>query len=118
MGCARMRRPHPPRPTPTLEEVIVPARNRPVRLVALTVLLTVAVASGLTACGGSGSDDPSTSGPTKQAAERLRDFGLTADQASCVVDEVGADTVVEATDLNAFADSQQYRDAAEACIDD
>ncbi len=66
----------------------------------------------------SDSSDPESTGPTKQAVERLHEFGLTDQQARCVVDEVGADTVVEATDLNALTDSQQYQDAAEACIDD
>jgi hypothetical protein len=50
--------------------------------------------------------------------ERLHDFGLTEEQASCIVDEVGAEAVVEASDLTALTDSQQYRDAAEACLDE
>ena len=70
------------------------------------------------ACSKSDGSDPERTGPTKQAVERLHDFGLTTEQARCVVDEVGAASVVEATDLNALTDSQQYQDAAEACIDE
>lgn len=90
----------------------MPARRPPATALAM-VLLSLLVLLGACSKGGS---DPERTGPTKQAVEQLRDFGLTADQAACVVDKVGADTVVEATDLNAFADSQQYRDAAKACI--
>jgi hypothetical protein len=74
-------------------------------------LITVAAS-----CSASDGSDPESTGPTHQAVERLYDFGLTKEQATCVVDEVGADAVVEAADLNAFADSQQYQDAAKACI--
>ena len=80
------------------------------------LLLAASLVTVATACGDEGSD-PETSGPAKQAVERLHDFGLTTEQARCIVDEVGADSVVEATDLNALTDSQEYQDAAEACID-
>jgi hypothetical protein len=78
--------------------------------------LALSVGSVLGACS-SGGSNPDETGPTNQAVEKLRDFGLTTEQAECVVDEVGAESVVEATDLNAYTDSQQYQDAAEACID-
>lgn len=81
--------------------------------------LAVAVALATTGCGGDGgSDGADTTGPRTRAVEQLRDLGLTADQADCVVDELGAETVVEATDLNALTESQQYRDAATTCVDD
>ncbi len=69
-------------------------------------------------CAKSDGSDPERTGPTKQAVERLHDFGLTNEQARCMVDEVGADSVVEATDLNALTGGQQYRDAATTCLDD
>ena len=76
-----------------------------------------ALVGALSACSKSDGSDPERTGPVAQAVEELRDYGLTADQAECVVGKVGADAVVEATDLTAFTDSQQYRDAAKACID-
>ncbi|WP_426572305.1 hypothetical protein [Aquihabitans sp. McL0605] len=92
----------------------MPARTRR----SLVMLMAVSLPLVLVACGGKGSSDPATTGPTDQAQEQLRDFGLTAAQAACVVKEVGAEAVIEASDMNAFADSQQYRDAAKVCIDD
>lgn len=83
---------------------------------ATVFFVALSVSSTLGACSSEGSD-PEQTGPNKQAVEKLRDFGLTAEQAECVVDEVGAESVVEATDLNAYTDSQQYQDAAKACID-
>ncbi len=88
------------------------------RNLARATLLASAVALSLVACGGGSSSDPATTGPTKQAVERLREYGLTAKQARCVVDEVGAQTVVESPDVATFVDSQQYRDAADTCIHD
>jgi hypothetical protein len=82
---------------------------------AATALLALALALG--ACGSNGSD-PDETGPVDQAVEKLDGFGLSAGEASCVVDAVGAETVVEASDLNAFTESQQYQDAAKECIDD
>ena len=38
-----------------------------------------------------------------RATEQLVDFGLTSDEASCVVDRLGADAIVEAADLTALA---------------
>lgn len=88
----------------------------PARTVAITLAIAVGLVSGAAACGGS-SDDPATTGPRDQAVEKLRSYGLTADQARCIVDELGADTVVEAADTNALTEGQAYRDAAEECID-
>lgn len=92
----------------------MPARAR--RLAAWSLVAASLVASA-GACSKSDGSDPERTGPTEQAVERLRDFGLSADQAACIVDEVGAGSVVEAADLNALTESQQYRDAAKACID-
>ena len=83
---------------------------------AVASLLAAAAFLGGAACS-SGGSDPESTGPAKQAVERLREFGLTADDAECVVDELGAEAVVESTDLNALTDSQQYQDAAATCID-
>jgi hypothetical protein len=82
---------------------------------------SVAVASLallVASCSSDGGSDPEQTGPTDQAVERLHDFGLTKEQAGCIVDEIGAEAVVEASDLNALTESQQYRDAAEACLDE
>jgi hypothetical protein len=84
---------------------------------AVASLLAAALLSGAAACSDDGGSDPETTGPVEQAVEQLRDFGLTADEAECVVDELGADTVVESTDLSALTGSQQYQDAADTCID-
>lgn len=80
------------------------------RVAALAAALVIA------ALGCSSSSGGTPSGPAQnQAVERLRDFGLTKGQASCVVDRLGADTVVEAGDLSALARSGPYQDAAKAC---
>lgn len=90
----------------------------PVRAGLLALATAIAPVLVLAGCGSGSSSDPATAGPAKQAVEKLRDYGLTAEQARCVVQEVGAQTVVEAADLNAFTDSQQYRDAAKVCVTD
>lgn len=92
----------------------MPARS--VRRGAASFLLAVALLAGA-ACSSGGDADPESTGPTKQATERLREFGLDADEATCVVDELGADAVVEAPDIGALTESQQYQDAADSCID-
>jgi hypothetical protein len=99
--------------TPAASATVV---RRPLA-VAATVIVAALALVGLGGCGGS-DDDPATTGPRTQAVERLRDYGLTEDQATCIADELGAETVVEAADVNALAEGQAYRDAAEGCIDD
>ena len=88
------------------------------RSVALVLLIVVSLSTVVASCSKSDGSDPEASGATTQAVERLQDFGLAKDEATCIVDEVGAPSVVEATDLIAYTDGQQYQDAAEACIAD
>lgn len=91
------------------------ARSRTAAAVSMLAVSLVTVAAS---CAKSDGSDPESTGPAKQAVERLHDFGLSTTEARCVVDKVGADSVVEATDLNAYTDGQQYQDAAKDCIDD
>jgi hypothetical protein len=79
-------------------------------------VLTGVVLLALTACSGDGEPTP-PQGSVDRAVERLVDYGLTTDEAACVADALGPATVVEAGDINAFADSEAYRDAVEGCID-
>lgn len=85
------------------------------RSAACVAVLLLGASGALGACGDG--SDPEEQGPQSQAVEQLRDLGLDEDVAECVVDEIGAEAVVEASDLNAFTESQQYRDAAEGCTD-
>jgi hypothetical protein len=87
-----------------------------VRNPARAALLALALVSTAAACGGSDGSGPDDA-QVRQAVEQLQRFGLTEAQAGCVVDRLGADTVVEAADLSALADSATYRAAAEACAD-
>lgn len=84
---------------------------------ALGAAALVAVAGAcVTGCGGGGGSELDQ-GAVDQAVEQLRDFGLSKDQAACVVDELGPESVIEAGDLIALTESQDYQDAAEACGD-
>ena len=87
-----------------------------VRGVGLAVAL--ALVAVLAACGSGGSDpgDVDATGRRRQAVHELRDLGLTQDQASCMVDRLGADTVVEAADMATLAAGQPYQDAAKECL--
>ncbi|CAN5635727.1 hypothetical protein BH10ACT1_BH10ACT1_26430 [soil metagenome] len=68
-------------------------------------------------CSGSGGgEDRDSEGARDRAVEVLRDFGLTAEQAACITDDLGAETIVEASDVQALTEGQAYRDAAEDCI--
>ena len=95
--------------------VTAPAAFRRPAVVGATLLALMLGGLGLVSCG---SSDPSSAARTKQAVERLHEFGLTSAQAACIVDEVGAEAVVEATDLNALTEGSQYREAADDCTDD
>ena len=101
---------------------MVPSNAHPLAVrrplaVAATALVVVLGVLGLGGCGGGSDDDPSVTGPKAQAVEELQDYGLTEEQADCIADALGPQSVVEATDLNALVDSQEYRDAADACIE-
>ncbi|MCB1039613.1 MAG: hypothetical protein R2701_07055 [Acidimicrobiales bacterium] len=85
--------------------------------VAATLLVAALGTLGLAGCGDS-DGGPAARAERTQAVERLQDYGLSDDQASCVVDALGAETIVEATDLNAFTEGQDYRDAADRCTAD
>ena len=91
------------------KNVRVPGRVRP-------LLVGLAVAFAVASCGSSEGTTPEESGVRTRAIEELRDYGLTAKQAACVTDELGAQSVVEATDLTALTEGQPYKDAAELCI--
>lgn len=75
----------------------------------------LAVAVATVGCSSSDGDATSDKGKAKQAVEELQGFGLSEDEATCIVDAIGADAIVEAVDLNAFSESQQYQDAAGDC---
>jgi hypothetical protein len=102
-----------PPPEPGLEVTVPHPRLRPIGAVALALALAVAA----TACGSDGPGDTEQQGARDRAVERLHDYGLTTGQAECVVDELGAPAVVEAPDLNALTDGQDYQDAVSGCVD-
>ncbi|MGI8755434.1 MAG: hypothetical protein ACR2MB_06150 [Acidimicrobiales bacterium] len=81
-----------------------------------TVLLVAALIVISAGCSKSSGSDPAPPAAHRQAVEKLHGYGLTKKQATCVVDRLGTDTVVEAVDLNALAASGPYRKASESCI--
>lgn len=83
---------------------------------ALIAMVLTVVAAGCGSSSGSGSEDRGTGGAQDRAIEVLRDFGLTSEEAACVTDDLGAQTIVEASDIQALTEGQAYRDAAEDCI--
>ncbi len=88
------------------------ARTQVPRVVALLLVLVV----GLGGCGGSDNgDDPESTGVRDRAMEQLRAYGLPEDQATCVVDAMGAETVAATRDMEVLAAGQEYRDAVEDC---
>jgi len=80
----------------------------------LAVVLA-ALALAATACG---SDGPSAEEKAERthAVDVLVASGLSKDQASCMVDRLGADTVVEAANADVLADGEPYQQAAKACL--
>lgn len=80
-------------------------------LAAIALTCTVALA----ACGSDAKADPEEVGRRDRAVTVLRDYGLSKAEAECVTDELGAETVAEATDVAALASGQPFKDAAEAC---
>ena len=69
----------------------------------------------LAACGSDGGSDPEETGRRDRGVTLLRDYGLSEADAECITDELGSETVVEATDMAILASGQPYQDAAEAC---
>jgi len=97
--------------------LIVPTRHRSASrgaspLVAAVLVLGLALA----ACGSDKKASPEETGRQAKAVAELRDYGLTKDQATCVTDKLGAETVVEASGMDVLAAGQPYQDAAKACI--
>lgn len=100
-------------PGPPIAE---PERRPLLRNLVRAALFTALVLTGAVGCGSSDSaPDPGAAGARRQAQEKLRDYGLAKAEASCIVDELGADTVVEAPDVEALVAGKAYRDAARAC---
>lgn len=83
-------------------------------------LLAAAASAALVlgGCGDDGGTDDADPAAATQATERLVGYGLTEEQAACVVEDLGAATITEAPDLNALVEGQAYRDAAEGCVSD
>lgn len=81
------------------------------RLAASVLACTLA----LVACGSDGGPDPEETGRRDRAVTVLRDYGLSQADAECITDELGSETVVEASDVAILASGQEYQDAAEAC---
>ncbi len=77
-------------------------------------LMTAALLLAAPGCATNGGD-PAPPAARRQAEEKLHDYGLTNAQAACVVDRLGADTVVEADDVGALVQSGPYQTAAKAC---
>jgi hypothetical protein len=91
--------------------------SHPHRRPTAAAVLALALAIGATGCGSDGGGDTQQQGVKVRAVERLHDYGLTKEQATCVVDELGASTVVEAPDVGALADGKPYQDAVSGCVD-
>ena len=82
-----------------------------------TTVLLMAILLALGGTGCAKSDAGSDPAPARrQAVEKLRAYGLTSTQATCVVDRLGSDPVVEANDLDALAEGGPYQAAAKACV--
>ncbi len=86
----------------------MPAKRR-------VALMTAALLLAAPGCATSDGGDPAPPAARRQAEEKLHDYGLTKAQAACVVDRLGADTVVEADDVGALVQSGPYQTAAKAC---
>lgn len=79
--------------------------------------VATALALTLTACGGSSaSRNDSPPGETARARKLLVDIGIVPAEADCIIDELGADTIVEAPDLGVLADGGPYKEAAKKCL--
>lgn len=69
----------------------------------------------LLACGSDSTADRDAAGARTRAVTQLVDFGLPEDQSECIVDELGADVVVAAGDMDVLAAGQVYQDAVATC---
>lgn len=76
-------------------------------------VLTLAVT--LLACGSDSAGDRDAAGERTRAVTQLVDFGLPEAQAECIVDELGAEVVVAAGDMDVLAGGQVYQDAVATC---
>lgn len=80
-------------------------------------LVAALLVLGTSACG---SDGGSSDGPPDGARERavglFTEIDFDRDDAECMVDVLGVDTVIEAPDLAVLADGQPYKDATEECL--
>ena len=83
-----------------------------------TTALLVVLGLALAGCGGSSGPDPESTGAAARATEALVAYGLTRDEAACMVEALGAAVVHEAADLTALTEGGAYQDAAGRCIDD
>lgn len=75
----------------------------------------LALTGALLGCGSDSTDDGDATGERTRAVTQLVDFGLPDAQAECVVDELGADVVVAAGDMDVLAGGQVYQDAVTSC---
>lgn len=89
----------------------------PVSIRTAAALMAALLALGASACG---SDGSSSDGPPDGARDRavllFTEIGIADDDAACLVDALGVDTVIEAPDVAVLADGQPYKDAAEECL--
>lgn len=81
----------------------------------IRTLLCCALVLGAVSCSKASGSDPEQTGARTRATELLVDSGLPAGQASCIVDRLGAETVVAAGDMAVLASGQPYQDAIERC---
>ena len=85
---------------------------RPVAAAIATALVLTA-----TGCGSSGSShNNAPPGETARARELLVGIGIKPSEADCLIDELGADTIVEAPDPGVLADGGPYKEAAKKCL--
>lgn len=71
----------------------------------------------LVSCGGSSSSEKvKDEAMVDRAVNELVKSGLPRDQARCITEELGAETVVEASDIGVLTDGDAYAQAAERCI--
>ena len=82
------------------------------RCAGAAVAVLIVLAGG--ACGSDG-DRTEQDGVRHRAVESLTDFGLPEQQAECITDDLGAETVVAAPEAEILAAGQPYQDAVKRC---